>query len=388
MGKRPRPSRRSPPTKSLNLGLPLALLLLVLLALILSVLYFVKGPGQERVAYIRLWLGLGNYGEKSEKVEEGLRAFLATKGIDPAGVKRSVSWRRKGLSSWKHFREEVPTPPSLLPRRLARELSQSLASLGGELLEEHLTPDREALEVKLGAGTVLTHSLRFEYPPDRRPAQAAIIIDDLGWDLKTARELLSIKAELTLAVLPHLAFSSRVAQEAASHNREVLLHLPMEPLAYPQKDPGPGALMSYMPGERLKELARAALESMPQARGVNNHMGSRLSESPDAMSSVMEVVGERGLFFVDSLTSPRSVAYEAAKRAGLRAAKRELFLDDEVTAEAIEAKLRELVLVAHRGGRVIAIGHPHPQTIAALRRAIPLLEEEGIEVVPVSQLVN
>ncbi|MFQ6112250.1 MAG: divergent polysaccharide deacetylase family protein, partial [Nitrospinota bacterium] len=261
MGKRARRSGRTPPTQSLNLRLPLAVLLAVLVGLTLSLLYLTQGPGQERVTSLRLWLGLGNYGKRSERIEEGLKAFLLEKGIDPARVKRSVSWRRKGLSRWKHFREEVPAPPSLLPRRLTKELSESLTLRGGELLEEHLTPDRGALELEVRAGPILTHSLRFNYPPDRRPAQAAIIIDDLGWDLRVAQEVLSLKAEITLAVLPHLPFSSRVAQEAASRNREVLLHLPMEPLAYPQKDPGPGALMSPMSAERLKELVRAGLEA-------------------------------------------------------------------------------------------------------------------------------
>lgn len=236
-------------------------------------------------------------------------------------------------------------------------------------------------------------------PVDDRQAAAgprvALVIDDLGQRLTgPAAELLALPVPLTLAVLPGLPHSREVAAQAArgideptAARRELLLHLPMQPLDYPATDPGPGALLVGMdPVEAVARLDRA-LAAVPGATGVNNHMGSAATADSLLMSVLMEALAARGLRFLDSLTTPHSVAAQAARRAGVPCARNRLFLDADPADEAtISARLAELVAVARHAGSAIGIGHPHAATAAVLAREVPRLEAEGVRFVTVSEL--
>lgn len=219
-------------------------------------------------------------------------------------------------------------------------------------------------------------------------ARAAILIDDLGQDLEAAQDLLSMDAALTFAVLPHLPHSRRIAEAVHRRGREVLLHLPMEPEDPVAHDPGPGALTSGMSREELRAALGRALDAVPHIVGVNNHMGSRLTEVDWVMEVVLRALKERGLFWVDSLTSPRSQGYRMAKRLGIGAARRQFFLDNEATEEAVRESLEQFAEFAARKGKAIAIGHPHPATRSALRAMLPKLKARDIRIVPVSELLE
>ena len=218
--------------------------------------------------------------------------------------------------------------------------------------------------------------------------RVAILIDDLGASWKAAEEVLSLPAPITLAVLPHLPYSLRIAEAAHRLSREVLLHLPMEPHDLKGNPPGPGALLSTMDREAFLRTLEGSLSSVPYAVGVNNHMGSKLTEIPWAMELLLNRLKARGLFYVDSLTSPRSVAFRTARALGLPAAQRQVFLDYELEDSAISARLEEAGEVALRRGKAIAIGHPHRKTLAALRVGLPRLLAQGVNVVPVSELLE
>ncbi|RMF87604.1 MAG: divergent polysaccharide deacetylase family protein [Nitrospinota bacterium] len=225
-------------------------------------------------------------------------------------------------------------------------------------------------------------------PPQAGSKRLAILIDDLGWNLAMARRLLQIDAPLTFAILPGLPYSQTVAEEAHARQREILLHLPMEPHGYPQIDPGAGALFSSMSEEELEAMVRKNLTLVPYIKGVNNHMGSKLTEQGWAMEVVCRVLKEQNLFFVDSMTSPKSVAYTTAHRIGLRTAYRHIFFDHEQREEVIRQQVRKLATLAQKNGGAIGIGHPHPETIRVLEEMIPQLQKEGFTVVPVSQLLH
>ncbi len=218
--------------------------------------------------------------------------------------------------------------------------------------------------------------------------RVAIVIDDLGLSLRAAETLLSIPQPLTFAVLPKLTHSREIAEAAAAAGRDVLLHLPMEPLDYPEKDPGPGALFKSMTSEAMAEVLKENLAAVPKAVGVNNHMGSRLTEDEEVMRLILTMLKERRLFFLDSYTSPRSVVSEVARELGIPTASRHVFLDHEPEgADYVAAQIDRLIAVARRHGEAIGIGHPRPSTIAALQEHLPKLAEAGITVVPLSTLI-
>jgi len=167
----------------------------------------------------------------------------------------------------------------------------------------------------------------------------------------------------------------------------VILHLPMQPI-----DDGAQSekieLRVGMSPNQVGSVLAGMLASVPHAVGVNNHEGSRATADPQLMAELMPLLRARGLFFIDSRTTAATVAYEAAERAGVRAASRKVFLDDVTTREAVLAQLDLAARDAERDGSAIAIGHPHPETIAALAEGVPKLERRGIHIVFASQLTR
>lgn len=224
-------------------------------------------------------------------------------------------------------------------------------------------------------------------PPPRRP-QVAIVIDDLGWDLQAAQSLLALDAPLSFAILPAAPYQSYIVQEAQRRGRDVLLHLPMEPHGYPDIDPGRDALLSRMHAAELAAHLERALQVLPTVVGVNNHMGSRLTENREAMRVVMQHLKQHNLFFLDSRTSLHSLAYHTAREMGVRTAQRHIFLDHEVHRDKIAQRLDDLMALANTHGWAIGIGHPYPETLQALQQSLSTLRRSGVELVPVSYLVE
>lgn len=214
----------------------------------------------------------------------------------------------------------------------------------------------------------------------------ALVIDDLGHTVEELRPLEGLGVPVSYSVLPYEDQTPEVVAELRRRGAEILLHLPMEPKN--GEDPGPGALLQGMGDDELREKTVAALQAVPGAVGVNNHMGSLLSAEEGPMTAVLRVLARRGLFFLDSRTSADSVGYKVATRLGIPAAERQVFLDGEATPEAIQTQFQRLLALARTRGSAIAIGHPHPETLAALEREVPKAREEGYEFVPVSYLMN
>jgi len=230
-------------------------------------------------------------------------------------------------------------------------------------------------------------------PPSKDDSRAnikrvAIIIDDLGWNKESADALLNIDAPICFAILPHLPFSKIIADEAGLKHRDVLLHLPMEPYGYPHKDPGIKPLTDDMNKNDIEALIKDYISEIPHIVGINNHMGSKFTENERGMRYVMEILKDKNLFFIDSFTTPKSLAYQTAKTLGVKTARRQVFLDNEEDEEYIKGQIEKLIIIAQRDNFAIGIGHPHPQTINVLQKMVPLMKENGIEIVPVSELVN
>jgi uncharacterized protein len=210
-------------------------------------------------------------------------------------------------------------------------------------------------------------------------ARAALIIDDCGNNWRHAEGFVHAPLPLTLAVLPHLPYSVYIANEAHAAGKGVMLHFPME--ASGPTDPGPGTLrLAMSPAERSRIIA-SNLEAVPHLEGVNNHEGSKVTADEPTMLEVLTAVKQRNLFFVDSLTSPRSCVALAAGRVGLRFSRRDVFIDNQDEVEAIKDQLRELIEDSLDRGEAIGIGHARPGTLTAILEMAPAFEESGIKLI-------
>ncbi|MCM2269993.1 MAG: divergent polysaccharide deacetylase family protein, partial [Thermoanaerobaculia bacterium] len=216
--------------------------------------------------------------------------------------------------------------------------------------------------------------------------RVAIVVDDLGRSLADVERLLRLGVPLTYAVLPFETRTAEVTARLRAAGAEVICHLPLE--GRPGANPGPGAILDEHSPRRLARRVREALDAVPGAVGLNNHMGSIVTADREAMAELLEVVAERRLFFLDSRTTADSVAYELARQAGVPTARREIFLDSEREPAAVREQFARLLAVARERGAAIAIGHPHDVTLDALDELVPRAVADGYEFVPVSYLLE
>lgn len=214
----------------------------------------------------------------------------------------------------------------------------------------------------------------------------AIIIDDIGSDKFAAEMLLKLPYPLTLSILPAQAHSIDIADEAYRRGDQVMLHLPMEFEGNKAKAE-PVELRVGMSTAQVDDLLAEMLGEVPHVVGVNNHEGSLATTEPQLMSELMADLRQRGLFFIDSRTTAATVAFTTAKEAGVPAASRKVFLDDVETRAAILHQLNLAALDAAQDGSAIAIGHPHPATLAALKEDLPRLNSR-VRLVFASSLVH
>ena len=227
--------------------------------------------------------------------------------------------------------------------------------------------------------------------PENKPSAAdlppiAIVIDDMGYQLKTGEELLDLDLDLTFAFLPHGPHTEQLAARAKKRGRDILLHFPMEP-ADQKCDPGPGAVTISMSRAQIGKILAENLRLVPLALGINNHMGSRFTQNQEAMQNFLELVRARHLFFLDSMTSQSSVGYFLAREMGVKTTRRNVFLDNVRETGPITEQIEKLLKVADKQGWAVGIGHPYPQTFAALRGARKEILRR-VRMVGVSELVH
>ncbi|MGL1932626.1 MAG: divergent polysaccharide deacetylase family protein [Desulfotalea sp.] len=243
------------------------------------------------------------------------------------------------------------------------------------------------LLVILGISIIATFFMVFFSVPTVQAGEKpriSIIIDDMGYDKRSGLGLINLPHDLSFSFLPFTPNSEFLQKEARTNGRDVLLHLALEPQS---KDVSlePTTLKLHYSPERQLQLLEENLHGVPEAIGVNNHMGSLFTENGGAMGNVLTTVKERGLFFVDSYTSRKSVAHSTAQSLAMPAMRRDIFLDNVRTEDAICGQLEKLVLVAQKKGSSIGIGHPHNATLDALRKCLPTLSLK-VDIVPVSSL--
>jgi polysaccharide deacetylase 2 family uncharacterized protein YibQ len=220
---------------------------------------------------------------------------------------------------------------------------------------------------------------------DDRPV-VAIVIDDLGADVTHTKQALALPPEVTTSFLPYPERSSALSHDAYVAGHEVLVHLPMQPVG--NENPGPSALVTGLSPEEIKQRLAWALSRVSDYDGVNNHMGSRFTASRADLIPVMQELKSHDLFFLDSRTTEKTKAADVARETGVVSASRDVFLDDEQSATAVEKQLLQVEEFAHKNGSAIAIGHPHAETLAVLASWVKTLNIRGVRLVPVSEVVK
>jgi polysaccharide deacetylase 2 family uncharacterized protein YibQ len=225
-------------------------------------------------------------------------------------------------------------------------------------------------------------------PPDEKKLpRVAIIIDDLGYDRKLAKKLADLNAVLTFSILPYGPYKDSIADMLNDRGLEIMLHLPMEPMEYPAVNPGPGTLLTSMTPDQLISQLKENLNAVPYIKGVNNHMGSKMTAESGQMYQIFSVLKERNLFFIDSRTTPRTLCKPSARLFQILFAQRDVFLDHLQDADFIRRQVKELVRIARRNGYAVGIGHPHLITYTILREMLPELQTQ-VQLVPASEIVH
>jgi polysaccharide deacetylase 2 family uncharacterized protein YibQ len=213
----------------------------------------------------------------------------------------------------------------------------------------------------------------------------AIVIDDVGLDVKGTDRAIDLPEYVTLSFLPYAPRLRELAKDARDEGHELLLHMPMEPVGH--NNPGPSALLTDLPPDEIRQRFENALASFVGFDGVNNHMGSKFTAYKPGMEIVIDELQQRHLFFLDSRTTAESVGESVAKNRHLPTIGRDIFLDDDVSSNAVKQQLLETEKTAKRKGSAVAIGHPHAATLEALEKWLPDAEKRGFTFVPLRTLV-
>jgi len=201
-----------------------------------------------------------------------------------------------------------------------------------------------------------------------------------------AQKLLALDPALTFSVLPFAPHSRSIAREIVRRGNELMLHLPMEPEEYPGIDPGPGALLSSMTPDELLQQLRANLAAVPGIRGVNNHMGSRLTAESSRMYQIFTLLKQEGIFFIDSRSTPHTQGRSSARMFRIPFAERDVFLDHERDADYVRGQIEETIRIARANGQAVAIGHPSATTYQVLKAMLPEIKRQ-VQLVPASAVV-
>ncbi len=293
-----------------------------------------------------------------------------------------------------YFGVELAKPPAVPDLTQLTEVEPATESLAeGPVQSSEPAPTAAAAAPSGAAAKSLAPPSRKPFEVVRQPPPAAaerpriaLVIDDLGRSLRDVEALAALGIEITYAVLPFETRTREVVAELNGRGVEYICHMPMQPRG--GANPGPGALTLAMSHEELRQAARQALAAVPGARGVNNHMGSSISAERQAISQVLAVVSEAGLYYLDSRTSADTLGYSVARQFGVPAGERQVFLDTERDPRFIEQQFERLLRLARQRGGVIVIAHPYRETLEILAREIPRARAAGVDFVRLSELLD
>lgn len=318
---------------------------------------------------------------KTEALQGILREIFGSRGIAWDFQAR----RGKGYDEWR-----VHVPAELPVASLHLAIQEGVSRAGARILYAESEPVSGRVSLRIGwqdSCFVRVHLFRGGDAP-KEEGRIALLIDDFGdrWDA-FVRSFAELGVNITVSVLPGRKMSARVAREMRRRGCEIILHLPMEPLNPPFQNDG-RIILSQMDRKEIRRILQRGLDEVPDAVGVNNHMGSKVTQDRRIMSDLCEELRSMNLYFVDSRTTAATVAYETARMMDLRCAQRDVFLDVEYQRNVIRQALWDLARIAKQNGFSVGIGHCHRTTLEVLREEIPKLLSRGYRFVAVSEVVN
>lgn len=330
-------------------------------------------------------------------LEKALSEQLLPLGLELNEVSTHPT-HKDGVALWPQKIIEIPVPEQLSQEVLINALRKALDRFAPAVTFHavHGIASSE-FSVTIFISQFPSHKLLFFRYTDlnlvkRKIARAAIIIDDIGNNFGLSMDVLGIKAPITLSILPFSQHAQSIAFKAHASGHEIMLHLPMEAkngkLISGDAVHSRGFLLTEMNNQEIAKQTGSCIEAVPYIAGVNNHMGSRFTEDDDKMEIVLSLVRERGLFYIDSLTTEQSKGFKVARKLGIKAGKRDIFLDNDESYLSTVNQLEQLIMLAISRGTALGIGHPYPSTIHAINTMVPEFEKRGIEIVPVSKLLE
>jgi len=275
----------------------------------------------------------------------------------------------------------VPITPAMMPTKDVPEIDARVDTL-------QMANGMEPLRIPSPAAPVVqtVEKVPSEVIENKPRPRIAIIIDDGGYGGKLTDTILGLDSNLTLAILPYTPYGSSIAKDAAARGFEVMLHMPME--NHNSTMVHEGQLNVGMGPDEIRRLTEEALRQIPEAVGVNNHTGSKYTEVDTALKHFMDVIDDTELYFVDSRTSPKTIALKVARSFDIPSKQRDLFIDHDDDKESIRRRFRQAMDIALENGEAIAIGHFRNNTAELLVELLPELEKNGIELVPASELIQ
>lgn len=369
--------RKTSSTSKKNLGI-----IFLFFAGLLALVHAMDSGFFERRGILASPRGAANTRIYKLSQEEKLR--LATdRVIDNFGI--SIHWIK-----YRGNDRDVRVPAGVPPAVIYRALHDRIRELGGEVEQgaEDLKTGVNTLSYSFSGKTLGAIRLIPEQKLRRRAGRIAIIIDDFGYNRDEIYQgFFEIAFPITYSIIPGLPHSQEVARHLQEDGKAIMIHLPMEPLEARVEDDG-YTLFIGLKDEEIRNRVIKAFKSLPQAKGLNNHMGSLATVNDRLLRPAFEEIREANLFFIDSRTNPDTRAYSLARQMGLDAALNDIFLDAKDDTEWIAGKLMQLADVAAQKGHAIGIGHPSVNTLKALRELGPTLQQRGFEFVPVIDLVR
>ncbi len=267
----------------------------------------------------------------------------------------------------------------LLSRRQALRPKEVIRKAAPVVSLKEIKPPREARVQEKEIPTVR---------PKEKLGKIALVIDDWGYNLKNRNFITDNDFHVTISILPFKPFSTQIAQLAFHKQKDIIIHMPMEPQNKENYGLEENTLLTSMDKKTIIRLMDEAFDCVPYAKGMSNHMGSKATQDLKLVRIVMEYLKKKNLFFLDSCVTPHSVCKNLAKKFRVGFAGRDVFIDNDNDSSSIKEQLFKLAQIAKRRGVAIGIGHDRPNTIAVLREMIPRLEEEGYQFVNLSEIVE
>ncbi len=331
-----------------------------------------------------------DYDGISNKVDQAINQVLVSYGASNLNIIKVFKEEKKlAKITWIQTTKEIRLAETIDLKEAGKALKKAVEDQGARVISLTLDPAGNMLNLKAGIKNIVLEILILRRQSAAPKYRAAIIIDDLGYSRQAVSRLLALQAPLTFAIMPGERYSKIIAEQVTKAGYEVILHQPMEPMDYPRINMGKRAILMKMGKQQIREMLEKNIRDVPYINGVNNHMGSRLTEDAEKMQEIMNILKEHHLFFVDSKTSQKSVAYQTAKKTGIKSAYNQVFLDNQDDLGYIKKQLDTLAALAIKNKKAIAIGHgERKEILAALQEKLPEFKKLGIAIVPVSQLVE